>query len=455
MDIKAGGTDINIKGMREMKLMVCAASGLFEHYYGDPSTGNLATAKTMELPMVKKFVNIQSLWSEIYITIFKYIIGLKISIGLLSGSEEEDTKSGRIIYKYSGDDAIDTDFPPILETDLQPLSSALSTAKDKGMITDELAAEIFMLALNVNNIDEEMEELKVETAAKKVESQQNQLDQIKAQQGVFPPKNGLQEGGKKGCGCGDPLHEAISTPDKPTRFIRKGNFVMQRMNGYRKSLASHFSNFRKKVNKNVDFAESNGRYVGTVKNLDKHLVALKEGMNKAAKAYFPIAVDIGTKFVQSHMKKDKIKESLFEAEVTKKPKFVQSMIDWNAGYIADSLIPDIETKVMEAVKTSYDSEEALTAAVGAAVDSFEGRIEQYVGAFWTVEEKAVKEAGAGSGLMVNFAGADDESSCQECLDAVAGSPYPIDQAPIPGELQCLGRCRHALQIVDSGEDTSA
>ncbi len=453
MDVKAGGTDINIKGMREMKLMVCAASGLFEHYFGDPSTGNLATAKSMELPMVKKFVNIQSLWSEIYTTIFQYIIGLKISLGVLSGSEEEDTKSGRVIYKYNGEDAIDTDFPPILETDLAPLSQALSTAKDKGMITDELAAEIFMLALNVNNIDEEMIELKAETKQKKADATTESLNTIKAQQGLFNKNgnNGLQEGAKKPCGCNDPLNEAISSPDKPTRFARKGNFVLQRMNGYRKSLASHYGEFRRKVQKNIDYSESGGKYVGTVKNLDKHLTSLKEGMNKAAKVYFPIAIEIGTKFVQSHMTKDKIKESLFEAEVTKKPKLLADTLAWNSGYIADSLIPDMEDRIMESVKQSYESEDALLTGVNEAVDSFESRIEQYVGAFWTVEEKAVKEAGAGSGLMVNFVGADDESSCQDCIDAVSGNPYPIDQAPVPGELQCLGRCRHALQVVDPGD----
>lgn len=442
IDVKTGGTDINIKGMREMKLMVCAASGLFEHYFGDPSTGNLATSKTMELPMVKKFVNYQSLWTEVYETILNHIIGLKISLGILAGSEEEDTKSGRMIYKYSGDDSIDTDFPPILETDLQPLSTALSTAKDKGMITDSLAAEIFMLALNVNNIDEEMEELKKETADKELKSQKNQLDQIKANQGIFPVgKQPLQEG------SGDPLNEAINTPDKPTRFIRKGNFVLQRMNGYRKSLASHFNDFRKKINKNIDVVESSGKYSASVKGMDKMLTGLKDGMNKSAKAYFPIAIDIGTKFVQSHMRKN-VKESLFEADPKRKPKLLDDVIKWNAGYIEDSLIPDMELRISEAAKKSYLSEEVLLAAITEAVDSFESRIEQYVGAFWTVEEKAVKEAGSGSGLMVNFAGADDDSSCQDCMDAVAGSPYPIEQAPVPGELTCLGRCRHALQIVE-------
>lgn len=450
VDVKTGGTDINIKGMREDKLMVCAASSIFEHYYGDPSTGNLATAKSMELPMVKKFVNMQSLWTEIYKTMFEYIISLKVSLGLLSGSEKEDTKSGRMEYVYSGDSDVDTDFPPILEADLQPLANSLGMAKDKGMITDELAAEIFMLACNVNNIDEEMTKLVAETAQKEAKAQKNQLDLIAAGKGQ--PFGGgnvpVKESHKH---SNDPLNEAIDTPDKPTRFNRKGVYVLQRMNGYRKALASHFSDFKRKVQKGIEYdVAENGNVVGNIKGLDKSINNLGDGMKKAAKAYFPIAIDIGTKFTQSHMKKDKIKDSLYEAN-RKAPNLLRDTLAWNAGYIDDSLLPDIEGRIMDTVKQVYDSKEALIEAVLLSVDVFEPRIEQYVGAFWTVEEKAVKEAGAGSGLMVNFAGADDDGSCQECADAVALSPYPIEQAPVPGELTCLGRCRHALQIIEGSD----
>ena len=49
-----------------LKLMICAATGLAIQYFGDVSTGNLATAKTCELPMIKMFESYQSVWEDTY-----------------------------------------------------------------------------------------------------------------------------------------------------------------------------------------------------------------------------------------------------------------------------------------------------------------------------------------------------------------------------------------------------
>jgi len=68
-----------------------------------------------------------------------------------------------------------------------------------------------------------------------------------------------------------------------------------------------------------------------------------------------------------------------------------------------------------------------------------------------VEEAAVKEAGQGTGVMVNFVGADDNATCDGCAEAMEGNPYLIDEAPEPGSHECDGRCRHALQIAEAGE----
>jgi len=51
---------------RMVRLQICAAVGVPEQYFGDISTGNLATAKTVELPMLKMFTSYQSLWLSIY-----------------------------------------------------------------------------------------------------------------------------------------------------------------------------------------------------------------------------------------------------------------------------------------------------------------------------------------------------------------------------------------------------
>ena len=45
---------------------IFAAVGLSEQYYGDISTGNLATAKTVELPMKKMFESYQAIWDGAY-----------------------------------------------------------------------------------------------------------------------------------------------------------------------------------------------------------------------------------------------------------------------------------------------------------------------------------------------------------------------------------------------------
>lgn len=51
---------------RMIKLQICAAVGIPEQYYGDIATGNLATAKTVELPMLKMFQSYQQLWKDAY-----------------------------------------------------------------------------------------------------------------------------------------------------------------------------------------------------------------------------------------------------------------------------------------------------------------------------------------------------------------------------------------------------
>ena len=51
---------------RMLKLQFCAAVGITEQYFGDISIGNLATAKTVELPMSKMFTSYQAVWHDTY-----------------------------------------------------------------------------------------------------------------------------------------------------------------------------------------------------------------------------------------------------------------------------------------------------------------------------------------------------------------------------------------------------
>jgi len=60
--------------LRSLKLEVCAAVGIPEQYFGDIATGNLATAKTVELPMLKMFQSHQAVWADAYQDIFELVL---------------------------------------------------------------------------------------------------------------------------------------------------------------------------------------------------------------------------------------------------------------------------------------------------------------------------------------------------------------------------------------------
>ncbi|KKN38864.1 hypothetical protein LCGC14_0749190 [marine sediment metagenome] len=59
---------------RQIKLQVAAAVGIPEQYFGDISIGNLATAKTVELPMMKMFQSYQAVWADTYRDIFQLVM---------------------------------------------------------------------------------------------------------------------------------------------------------------------------------------------------------------------------------------------------------------------------------------------------------------------------------------------------------------------------------------------
>jgi len=59
---------------RMIKLQIAAAVGIPEQYFGDISIGNLATAKTVELPMMKMFQSYQQIWADAYRDIDEVIL---------------------------------------------------------------------------------------------------------------------------------------------------------------------------------------------------------------------------------------------------------------------------------------------------------------------------------------------------------------------------------------------
>lgn len=117
----------------QLKLQVCAGTGIMLHYFGDPSTGNLATATAMELPMLKTFAGYQQLWINAWRDIFTIVLEL----------DDAEAMS------------LDVDLPPILADDLEKLGTfitQLATAFPEVKVPEVL--KMLLISLGLNNVDE-------------------------------------------------------------------------------------------------------------------------------------------------------------------------------------------------------------------------------------------------------------------------------------------------------------
>ncbi len=173
--IKTSGATIGMDDARRHALMVASGTGIPEQILmGDPSTGNLATAKAMERPLELQFLNRQMLWTHAWLNIMNYIIdqAIRAENGLLDGTEEEDEYTGETIYilaaeegKESPTRAISVMFPPLLEHDVLQAVQALingATLDGKplaGIMDLKTLARQILKALKIENADDLVEKI--------------------------------------------------------------------------------------------------------------------------------------------------------------------------------------------------------------------------------------------------------------------------------------------------------
>ena len=175
--IRTQGATTAMEDSRYFRLMVASTSGIPDQILaGDPSTGNLATARAMERPLELQFRNRQTLWSDVWWDICQYVIDQAILSGTLDGHEQEDTYTGEITYVLS---PITTDegeiveqsrnttitFPPLLEHDVMQDVQAIiaaGTLENKalaGTMDRKTMAELLLHALKVENANEILEKI--------------------------------------------------------------------------------------------------------------------------------------------------------------------------------------------------------------------------------------------------------------------------------------------------------
>lgn len=164
------GASISPDDGRRLLLMVAAAVGLPETYFGDVSVGTFATAKTMDRPTELMMKERQTFWTDTFRAIFQYVQLQAVKAGTLTGlGHVERTVDGgqveeKVIWNEGVNTMLDIDFPPILEKDIQAAVQAVVTAltlngQQLTLLDEPTATRLILKALAEDDVDEIMAEL--------------------------------------------------------------------------------------------------------------------------------------------------------------------------------------------------------------------------------------------------------------------------------------------------------
>lgn len=151
---KTSGAGFSPEDVRQYKLMCCMVFGVPETFLGDVSTGNLATATSLDRPTETAFLEKQEAWVEDLSAIATYV--LKVSSGAPSGKLKESNQgvartiamchrktlaNGTRVWEAfapaeSGRIEVRVNFPAIREGDVPALVQATVQSMTLGLRTD-------------------------------------------------------------------------------------------------------------------------------------------------------------------------------------------------------------------------------------------------------------------------------------------------------------------------------
>jgi len=165
----AGATTSAVEG-KPLQLMVAAAFGLPDTFFGNTDTGNLATAESLDRPTELQFTNRQELWKEIYkelIEFVEYQAVVAPNGPLRSIATVNINQYGESVIEFDDNvsDHVDIDFPPILERNtLQYIQAIVQAATLNGQQPTLLhdlrwLASTMLTALGFDDTDELVDQL--------------------------------------------------------------------------------------------------------------------------------------------------------------------------------------------------------------------------------------------------------------------------------------------------------
>jgi hypothetical protein len=171
--------------------MVAAGTGIPETIlFGNAEAGNLATAKSLDRPTELQMRNRQEHWREVFEDILGYVIRKSVEAsngGIQRATLELDRLSGTLVVELPKDSEgnersahVDVEFPSILDRDVLErvqavvAAATLTGSTPAGTMTAETLTRLLLTALDVDDIDEEVERMREQAEEQKKEQEERE-----------------------------------------------------------------------------------------------------------------------------------------------------------------------------------------------------------------------------------------------------------------------------------------
>jgi hypothetical protein len=166
--VRTSGATTSAEDGRRLLLMVAAATGLPETFFGDVSVGTLATARSLDRPTELKFRDRQTLWADVLNDLLQYAIdwAARAPAGPLPAATGQDPEALHVVLGEDPDTGepidryVSIEFPPILEHDVEATVGAIVSAATlggnppAGTIDPKLLSKLLLTALGQDDVDE-------------------------------------------------------------------------------------------------------------------------------------------------------------------------------------------------------------------------------------------------------------------------------------------------------------
>lgn len=160
---KSAGAQVAPEQARRLLLMSCASEGMPETFFGDASTGSLATAVSLDRPTELKFAEIQRRWTYLLKYILRYVLTV---VAQSPGSKMREARK-KDPAPPQNDFQLIVKFPNVVEHAIKDMIQAIvdigtlggRQGVPAGIIDRRTMADLMMAEIGVEDRDEKLDEM--------------------------------------------------------------------------------------------------------------------------------------------------------------------------------------------------------------------------------------------------------------------------------------------------------